>query len=370
MIPVDANNKKIKLVILIPTLECGGSEKYVSLLCNNISMQRFAVTLIVLNNAQPFYKISNQAVDVVDLKVKHVRHSLFKISGILKKIQPDIVFSAANHLNVYLAIFRRIVAPNSIFIARESSVVSSNSKRAKFPFLYNRLIKKYYRRFDCIICQSEFMQQDLIDHYNIPKGKTIVINNPVEAVAYPVSISAGHQAVVKIITVGRLSVEKGIDRLIRAMADVSIPFHFYIIGEGNQKATLKNLIDKFDLQNNVFLSGQKADPFKGMEDADLFLMGSHYEGFPNAVLEAGALGIPVVAFDAPGGIKNIITDGENGFLVKNSDEKLFTHTIEKALQTDFNRQQISNETVKRFSLKKMVSGIEDLFIQLTDSALA
>lgn len=367
MAPVDINNKKIKLVILIPTLECGGSEKYVSLLCNNISNQHFAVTLIVLNNTHPFYKILNPAVNVVNLKVKHVRNSLFKILGVIQQQQPDIVFSAANHLNVYLAIFRRMVAPKNIFIARESSVVSSNSKRAKFPFLYTRLIKKYYRRFDCIICQSEFMQQDLIDHYNIPKEKTVVIHNPVETAAHSISISAGHKSVVKLITVGRLSAEKGIDRLIRAVAEISIPFHFYIIGEGSQKAMLKDLIYKLQLQNNVFLIGQKNDPFEGMNDADLFLMGSHYEGFPNAVLEAGVLGIPVVAFDVPGGIKNIIIDGENGLLVKNNDEKLFTQTIVKALQIDFNRQQISNKAGERFSLKEMITGIEDLFINLTAS---
>ncbi|MEI9956359.1 MAG: hypothetical protein WDM90_08675 [Ferruginibacter sp.] len=77
--------EKIKLLILTPTLQCGGSEKYVSLLCNNINTQKFDVTLVVLNNSTPFYNISNPAVSVVDLKINRARNSLFKILAIVKK---------------------------------------------------------------------------------------------------------------------------------------------------------------------------------------------------------------------------------------------------------------------------------------------
>ena len=70
----------------------------------------------------------------------------------MKQYQPDIIFSTANHLNLYFAIFRNWFPGQVKFLARESSIVSINSQRAPLPALYNRLVKKYYRRFDLVVC--------------------------------------------------------------------------------------------------------------------------------------------------------------------------------------------------------------------------
>lgn len=354
------NEKKIKLLVLTPTLECGGSEKYVALLCNTINTQQFDVTLAVVNNANPFYSISNNAIKVCDLQKKHVRSSLFIILATIKAEQPDIIYTTANHLNLYLVLFRQLLPQKTILVARESSVVSINTKRAKFPALYNWLIKKCYKNFNTIICQSAYMQQDLVDNYHIEKNKTVVINNPVEDAVTMVDTPA----VNKLLTVARLSEEKGIDKLIRSAAKLTIPFQFYIIGDGIKKQALQQLINELSLQDKIFLQGKKKQPFAGMEDAALFLMGSHYEGFPNVLLEAGILGMPVVAFEVPGGINEIITNEENGILVKNNDETAFAKAVEKALLTNFNRQQIQATTKTNFSTHTIIKKTEDLFIQL------
>ncbi len=351
---------KIKLLILIPSLACGGSEKYVSLLCNHINTDKFLVTLAVLNNAQPFYTISNTAITVTDMQVRHARSSLPKIRRLVKREKPDIIFSIANHLNILLAFFRRLLPANLVLMARESSIVSMNKGRVKFPFLYERLIKKYYRRFDHIICQSKFMQQDLVNNYNIAIEKTALIYNAVEKNDRLVDIPQYN----KFISVARLSGEKGIARLIRSVAKISMPYRYYIIGDGDKKEALQNLIADFQLQDKIFLEGKKNDPFAGMEDAALFLMGSYFEGFPNSLLEATAMGIPAVAFDAPGGINEIITDGKNGLLVKGDDEKSFALAVEKATRMNFNRQQIKTAALERFSLPAIIQQTERLFMQL------
>jgi glycosyltransferase involved in cell wall biosynthesis len=152
--------------------------------------------------------------------------------------------------------------------------------------------------------------------------------------------------------------------LIRAVAKLSIPFSYHIIGNGDEMKNLEKLIWELDLQNKVFLEGQKEDPFKGMEDAGFFLMGSHYEGFPNTLLEAGSLGIPVIAFNAPGGISEIITDGENGLLVTDNTESAFAAAIERAAAVNFNQYQIKTHTQNRFSAMQIVKTTEDLFTQL------
>ncbi len=355
------NIKKIKLLIITPTLQCGGSEKMVSMVCNHINTELFSVCLVVVNNSKPFYGVNNPAVEVVNLQKGRVLFSLLAIKKTVKRFDPDILFSTANHLNIYLAIFKNNFNPKIKFIAREASIVSINSRQAKMPFVYNRLIRLFYKRFDHIICQSAYMQQDLVRHYNIPLPKTSVIHNGVKDV--PVTIAAWQSSVdhvYKFISVARLSKEKGIERLIHAAGLLSVPFKYHIIGEGERRSALQQLVNELQLQDKVFLEGERGQPFSGMEDADLFLMGSYYEGFPNAALEAGAHGIPVIAFNVPGGIAEIIADNENGILIEDNDIIAFAAAVNRG--QGFNREKIRNETLSRFSINRMMEQLQKLFL--------
>jgi glycosyltransferase involved in cell wall biosynthesis len=348
---------KIKLLIFIPGLQCGGTEKYVSLLCNHINTAQFDVSLVVLNNSRQFYPITNPAITIIDLQEKKVSRSFLKIKRVIKKIQPDVIYSNANHLNLFFAIFKKSLARKAVLIARESSIVSINSKRAKNKWLYNWLLQTFYKRIDGIICQSKYMQQDLINNYNIAPQKTVLIYNAVEATA-AAAVAAQQN---KLITVCRLSSEKGTARLLYALAKLDIPFHFYIVGNGNQQEQLQQLVNQLQLQDKVVFTGERKVPFEGMEDAQLFLTGSYYEGFPNALLEAAALGIPAIAFDVPGGIPEIIRTAQNGTLVKDNDIIAFAAAIEKAVQFNFNRQQLKEITSHDFSPVKIIAATENFF---------
>ena len=365
----DNNKERVRLLIVTPTLECGGSEKFVSLVCNHLNVDIFSICLVVVNNARPFYKIENPAVEIIDLEKSRVLFSLSAIKKIVKKFKPAIIFSTANHLNLYLAIFKNQFDSKIKFVAREASIVSINSKQAKMPALYSWLIKRFYNRFDHIICQSAYMQHDLLSNYQIPFNKTLVINNATHdissgAIQFKIKEDKG---LYKLITVGRLSTEKGIKRLIHTVGLLTMPFTYYIIGEGSKRNEMQKLIDSLQLQDKVFLTGQKKDPFSGMEDADLLLMGSFYEGFPNVLLEAGAHGIPVVAFNVPGGIAEIITANENGLLVKDDDIIAFAAAINTAIAIGFERDKIIEATKKRFSISNMIYAFENIFLKLAQN---
>lgn len=362
----DTDKKGTRVLIITPSLECGGSEKFVSLLCNHINTAVFSVCLVVVNNAGPFYQITNPAIEIIDLKKSRVLFSLPAIKRAVKYFKPDIFFSTANHLNIYLAIFRNQFTANIKFIAREANIVSITSKLTPMPALYELLIKKYYKRFNLIICQSVYMQQDLLKYYHIPEMKTIIIQNASPEIfttpAQPGKEDA--KKVNKFVTVARLSEQKGIERLIHAVCLLTMPFKYYIIGEGTKRMELQKLIDELQLQDKVFLTGEKKDPFAGMEDADLFLSGSYYEGFPNALLEAGSHGIPVIAFNVPGGIAEIIIANENGLLVADNDMIAFAVAIKQVLAANFDRNKIIETTKKRFSVNSMMAALENMFLTL------
>ena len=145
------------------------------MLCRHISKDRFAVCVAVLNNTRPFYRIDTDAVDLVDLQESRVRYSLLRIRKLVKAFQPDIILSTANHLNLYFALFRNRFPDQVTFIARESSIVSINTQRTKWPGLYNWLIKTYYRRFDLLICQGTYMQQDLVKNYRVFQFNLVMV---------------------------------------------------------------------------------------------------------------------------------------------------------------------------------------------------
>jgi len=171
---------KIKLCIIHPNLRCGGSEKFISTICNRINTNLFDVELYIFDNEKAFYEITNSSVKVARLQIKNVRRSLPAILKIVKKSRPDILFTASNHLNIFLCIFKFLLPKKLKLVARESSIVSINNKRSKYGKLYEMLVKRFYKNIDFIICQSRYMQDDLVKNYNIKTEKTTVIYNPVE----------------------------------------------------------------------------------------------------------------------------------------------------------------------------------------------
>jgi len=197
------------------------------------------------------------------------------------------------------------------------------------------------------------MRSDLAKNYKMPAEKMQIIYN---AVAIPeVNTSDKTEtSPAKLITVARLSKEKGIDRLIRAVSLLKIPYHFTIVGEGDQRAALQDQINASSLQQHISLAGGNEKPFTIVPNPDLFLMGSYYEGFPNAMLEAVAAGIPVVAFNAPGGIAELLVNNENGFLVPDDDVTAFAAAIEKALDHSFDKEKIKQITAQRFNINAVM----------------
>ena len=370
---------KKKIAFLLPNLLMGGTQKVIINIANNLNKERFEVYLIVVNQASIKYKnknykeksfydlIDHDQVKHINLESKGVKWSGLKIRQCLKDIQPHIVFSSLSYLNLYMGLIKPILPGSTTYIARESNTLSVKNKHLNAPGYMNRLYQIFYKKFDKIICQSNDMYVDLIENYSLPKIQLTTINNPIDT---DQTIAKGKEPFVydpdskNIVCVGHMSYQKGHDLLMEALRLLKNPnWHCHIIG---REGKMKKLVDQFltdhkDIADRIHLHGFQSNPFNYLVNADLFVLSSRFEGFPNVLLEAGAYGLPIVAFDNPGGMAEIVSDEQLGLLAKSNDSKDLAEKIDLALTKKFDSQFIKDYFRRKYDKSVILAKYEELF---------
>ena len=140
-------------------------------------------------------------------------------------------------------------------------------------------------------------------------------------------------------------------------------YHLLIIGDGFQKENLKLQVDRLKLNNSVSFLGFQDNPFSYMSQSDLMLVGSRYDSFPNTVLESLALGVPVISFDCPGGISEIIEPNKNGELVRVGDLDGFANTISQWKNSCYDKSDIINMAIEKYGIDRIINLYEKVFIK-------
>ncbi len=342
----------------------GGSERVMSLLVRYLDRSRFTIVLLLLNKEGTYLKDLPDDIELVDLKAPRLRQAVVKLPFAIKKIKADVVMSTLSHVNIFMAMIRPFFSQKITFIARESSIVSVNNQNTPYPRLFNWLYKCFFGNFDRIVCQSNYMKNDLIKNYSIDEKLLTVIHNPVD-IDRILHLAENDTKLyntdkTNLLAVGRLGREKGFDLLLQSMVHLDKHFYLTIVGEGNELETLQQLAAKLDIADRVEFIGFQENPYQYMQQADMMILSSRHEGFPNVVLEANACGTPVVAFDCPGGTGEIIENGLNGFLVKCGDTEELAETIKKASNYPWNNEAIKNHIIHRYGLTHIIHQYEDI----------
>jgi glycosyltransferase involved in cell wall biosynthesis len=357
--------KKQKILFIIPSMRGGGAERVMMTLLNHLDRSRFDPILALIKKEGPLLDKLPSDLPIIDLNARNARYAIIKIIRLVWSVKPDFVFSTLGYLNLLIALIKIFLPRNIRLIAREGSIPSVQNKREKYPKIFDWLYRNVYYRFDCIIAQSQYMRRDLIENFNISDEKVIVINNPVDiervtdlsgerGYSYPANK-------INLLAVGRLSHEKGYDLLLQAMKLLGDQYHLTILGVGSDKDILLKLSEKLELQQRVTFKGFQDNPYKWMKNADFMVLSSRYEGFPNVVLEANACGTPVIAFDCPGGIAEIIEDEINGLLVKCEDPVLMAKTIHRATQFLWDIQKVKGQINEKYNLDYILKQYNHLF---------
>ncbi|WP_434583979.1 glycosyltransferase [Klebsiella sp. R390] len=311
------------VVFIMPFLGNTGAEKVIFNIINNLDRNVFKPFLLLYrqdDKRNSLIKDLSKDVVVDYLNIRgRIREALpLYIIGIrrfCKKNNIDTMFISDGTSNAVFSPFLPLIGRNIKKIARESNLPSLYEKNRVVNFLY----KRFYKNYDVIIVQSNEMYNDMVNNLKLPELKVIKINNPLD-LSYIRKLSKMQSEIsmdstkINLLTIGRLTYQKGYDLLLKAFSEIDNEnYHLTIIGDGDDRESLVSLCVSLRLEGKVTFITNTNNPYAVMKKSDIFISSSRWEGYPNVVIEAIACGLPIVANDYPGGIREIITS-DNGVI--------------------------------------------------------
>lgn len=339
--------KPLNIMIILPSLAGGGAEKVILSLVDNLDRVNFKPTLIIQNKIGPL-KLNLDDNSIVYLNTKNFRYAILKLFKVIRFNKPDIIISTFPHITLPLIILKIIFFKNIKIIARIPNMIEASLSNT----YYLKLLKYFHNRLmahaNRIIVTSNAMKDDFINR-GFDKEKLYLIHNPVDMITLR-KIKTLHRFPgkgLRLVIVGRLSYQKGIDRVIPMLNNIG-NCHLTIIGEGIEKNQILNSILYYKVKQKVKFINFTNKVSSYIAGADYLLLPSRWEGLPNVVLEALALGTPVISFKEIVGLKDFLS------LVSLNSLKLCTNEKEmkKILKNSNSRQDYIKPRIRNNLLRK------------------
>jgi GalNAc-alpha-(1->4)-GalNAc-alpha-(1->3)-diNAcBac-PP-undecaprenol alpha-1,4-N-acetyl-D-galactosaminyltransferase len=347
---------KKKVCFMIPSLQAGGMERVMSeLICYFAGSNRYELHLVLFGiKRDVFYSVpENVTIHRPEFQFNNKTRflSTFKTLRFLRKtvtrIKPDVCLSFGEYWNnfVLLALYAKRIP---VFVSDRAQPDKSLGK------LHDMLRKILYRSARGIIAQTHFAKEFYTQLF--PQTNIEVIGNPIRFIR-----AHGQEKQNIILTVGRLINSKNHDRLIRMFADMKrSDWKLIVVGGDAQRqnnfARLQQLVHSLNAEDRVELVGSQSDVDSFYGKSKIFALTSSSEGFPNVIGEAQSAGLGVVAFDCVAGPSEMISDGENGFLVPLHNYEDFQKKLERLMNENSLREGFgahAQKTITRFSIESV-----------------
>jgi glycosyltransferase involved in cell wall biosynthesis len=366
----------MKLLIYLHSLESGGAERVAANLANHWAAHDWDVTIATVETtARDFYQL-HPKVRRAGFGLGGDSHSLWEalvrnldrvraLRQAIRSTQPDAVLALMTNANVTLALACR-------GMPRVCAVGSEHIFPAQVSLgrIWDWLRRRYYSRLHAVAALTPECAQWIMQHTSarqapvIPNaaGWPLPVQEPV--LAPDVLCRPGRRI---LLGVGRLADQKNFPLLINVFAGMAAAYpdwDLVILGAGPQHAMLKEQAERLQMSNRIFLPGVVGNLGHWYERADLYVMSSRFEGFPNTLAEALAHGLPAVSFDCDTGPRDIIRHDVDGLLVPRDDAEALARALSKVMADDAMRERMALRAIEareRFSIERVAGMWESLF---------
>ena len=318
---------KQTILFCLPNLNGGGAERVlINIMKYNYSPNEYNVKLLLVDNIGVYFDFIPEYVEVISLDIKRVRNAFNPLVNKINEINPDIVFSTTNRMNLLILIASFFLKNKPKIIVREPNLPSAQIKNKTLKWWHIFLIKLLYKRADKVIAQTSEMKEEICEYFAIKCDKVEVLINPIDKDA--INNLVNHQKnpfdskYINLVAIGRLTYQKGYDILIKSFKKVvaqNSKYRLFILGDGPDRIVLEKLIVDLDLTNYINLLGFKDNPYLYIKYADALVLSSRWEGLPNVVLEAIYLDTFFIATRTVEFLEELTKNNENGYLVNIED---------------------------------------------------
>ena len=317
---IHENNRK-NIAIIVPVLTNGGAERVVSNLSQYLSNKKFNKYIILFDGESIDYPYNGK---LIDLNIKSSNNPFNKLLNIIRRINKLKKYKRRLQIRTSVSFLEAANIVNLFSKSGDKIILSIRDFKSKdsegfYGRIYSFLIKIFYNRADKLIAVSNGVKNDLVKNYKIHQDKIEVIYNfynikEINDLAKK-EVENRYANIFNnpvIINVGRLTKQKGQWHLIRAFKIVREEIKnmkLIILGRGEIMSYLKQLTYEMNLEKDVYFLGFQKNPFKFISRSKIFVFPSLHEGFPNALVEAMACGIPVISSDCQSGPREILAPG-------------------------------------------------------------
>ena len=364
------------VMFVLPRMNGGGAERVVSIVANHLARKtEYKINIVVLVSNDSFYPLDanidfQSANYLVNRKNKITRlyslgrnffNSIGYVKNQIRNQKPDIVCSVLPEADL-VTYFAMRGMKNIKRVCSERNDPTQRGGGIAW------LLSRVYDKTDAFICQTKTVAQ----YYEGLVCKKYVIPNPIDASRYPSKEKEGE--VKRIVAVGRLVKQKNIPLLIHSFVRIANEFpnvQLDIYGEGPERIHLEMEISTLHMEKRIHLRGSQGNVLSLITDATMFVMSSDYEGFPNALVEAIAIGLPVISTDfATGVAREIITD-HVGIVVPCGNEEKMADAMRTLLRDSARRNRIRDDcsrAIEPYLVQHVMQMWEELFVDLGEWA--
>lgn len=359
----------MKILFYINEIGGGGAERVMANLANGFSQKGHEVVLVTsfpreneyfLLETIKRYNLDEKATVRREIIRKNCRR-IIKLRIICKKEKCDVAVSFMEGPN-----FRLIFS--ALFLNMKTVISLRSDPGKEYQNIFHKVTADFiYNLADACVFQTE----EARSFFSVRlQNKSSIILNPVSGSFYKGKISEGTGGIV---SVGRLEKTKNFELLIYSFTKIAGEFpneRLVIYGDGPHRQNLNYLITELKMEHKIKLAGKVENVAEKIENAKLFVLSSDYEGMPNALMEAMALGIPAIATDCPcGGPRVLFENEKSGKLVPVAQIKEMSEALRYLLKNPQKRQQLAQNAKKRaedFRGEKICERWQELFLSLLE----